>query len=226
MICPHCGSEHEANACSCADCGASLANIPISKKGRHWVPILIMTLIFAFGTVLFFRLPGAPDPSEDAAEAAPWFRVEDGILYFDKNSYTGGTELTVPETVEGTAVTALADGCFENCTELTSVTLPKSLLAIGENAFRGCASLRGIEIPEEVVFIGEGAFSSCPSLEAVCVYNNLQHIGSGTFAGCSKLFYIYYSGNFREWDALCSEFITPYTTVFAQDGTFYQGKTS
>ena len=224
MICPSCGNEFDEQAFSCPVCDFIPIETSRFKKGRHWVPILIMALIFSFGTALFFILPGTPAPAEDVADTAPWFRIEEGILYFDKTGYTGGIELTVPETVDGITVTALADGCFENCTELTSVTLPQTLLAIGEDAFRGCTALRGIEIPESVVFIGESAFAGCSSMEAVCVYGSLKHVGRGAFIGCSKLFYIYYSGFFLDWDALYGEFINPYTTVFAEDGTFYQGK--
>ena len=224
MICPSCGNEFDGQAFSCPVCDFIPIDPSCCKKGRHWVPILIMALIFSFGTALFFILPGTPAPVVDAADAAPWFRIEEGVLYFDETAYTGGTELTVPETVNEITVTALADSCFENCAELTSVTLPQTLLAIGENAFRDCAALRGIEIPESVVFIGEGAFSGCSSMEAVCVYGSLKHVGSGAFTGCSKLFYIYYSGFFQDWNALYGEFINPYTTVFAEDGTFYQGK--
>ncbi len=223
MICPICGNDYRGQSPFCPVCDSPLSDVPYRKKGRHWVPILIMALIFAFGTGLFFLLPGTPAPATDAAQAVPWFRIEDGILHFEETGYTGGSELVIPESIDGMTVTALAEGCFENCTGLTSVTLPQTLLAIGEDAFRGCTALRGIEIPESVVFIGKGAFSGCSSLEAVCVYDNLKRIGTGAFSGCSKLFYIYYSGYFRDWDALYGEFINPYTTVISQDGTFYQG---
>ena len=224
MICPCCGNEFDEQDFCCPICEFIPIDPSRYKKGRHWVPILIMALIFSFGTALFFILPGTPTPAADTAEAAPWFRIEEGILYFDETGYTGGIELTVPETVDGITVIALAEGCFKNCDELISVTLPETLQAIGEDAFRGCSSLRGIEIPESVVLIGENAFADCESLEAVCVYDSLRSVSAGAISGCTQLFYIYYSGNFQEWDELYSEFINPYTTVFAEDGTFYQGK--
>jgi len=225
MLCPNCSSECENHARFCANCGTALTAVPREKKGRHWVPILIMILIFAFGTGLFFLLPGRTDAGNNFEEQMSWFYLEEGVLHFNAADYDGGSELLIPESIDGAAVTALSEGCFENCTELTSVILPSTLQAIGEDAFHGCTSLRGIEIPESVMLIGEGAFSGCTALEAVCVYNTVRSIGAGAFNGCTKLFYIYYSGYFQDWDELYGEFVNPYTVVIAQDGTFYQGET-
>lgn len=226
MYCPCCNFEYDPHDRFCSHCGASLTVAQKKTYGRHWVPILIMVLIFAFGTTLFFVLPGSGSQHVrgTSSEDMPWFMVDDGILYFRKSYYSGSGELVIPESVGGITVTAISDSCFENCSGLTSVVLPASVQAIGENAFRGCTSLRGIEIPESVVLIGEGAFAGCTSLEALCIYDSIQSIGAGAFTGCTKLFYIYYSGYFEDWNELYSEFINPYTTVFSLDGTFYQGE--
>ena len=224
MFCPYCNYECEAQDRFCSHCGAPLTGVSREKKGRHWVPILAMALVFAFGIGLFFALPGGDPASTEGGSDYSWFYVDNGVLHFEESRYTGSGELTVPGELFGQTVTALADGCFENCSSLTSVVLPQTLMAIGEDAFKGCTSLRGIEIPESVMLIGEGAFSGCSALEAVCVYEGIQSIGEGAFNGCTKLFYIYYSGYFQEWNNLYGEFVNPYTTVIAQDGTFYQGE--
>lgn len=225
MFCSNCGYECEAHDRYCSHCGVPLTAAPRERMGRHWVPILIMVLIFAVGTGLFFALPGSSSGRNGLSTSQmPWFRIDDGVLYFSESHYDGTDELVIPESIGGITVTAIADGCFENCTGLTSVILPSTLQAIGEDAFKGCSSLRGIEIPESAVLIGEGAFSGCTSLEAVCIYDGIQSIGAGAFSGCTKLFYIYYTGYFQEWNELYSEFINPYATVFTQDGSFYQGE--
>lgn len=228
MNCPYCNYECESHDRFCSHCGASLTAAYQEKKGRHWVPVLAMVLILAFGTFLFFALPGRSNANTDmpVGDETAWFAIEDGVLYFNQSRYDGSTELQIPESIGGVTVTALGDGCFENCTGLTSVVLPQTLQAIGEDAFRGCTALRGIEIPESVVLIGEDAFSGCTVLEAVCVYDGIRSIGAGAFSGCSKLFFIYYSGYFEDWNNLYSEFVNPYTTVISADGTFYQGETA
>lgn len=226
MLCPNCHSDCADQDRFCSQCGFPLTSENREKKGRHWVPLAIMSLIFAFGLSLFFALPGSgssfPAADEEAVDNS-WFYVDNGVLYFEESRYTGGSELTVPSELFGQTVTGISEGCFENSTELTSVILPKTLQAIGEDAFRGCTALRGIEIPRSVVLIGEDAFSGCTSLEALCIYDSVRSIGDGAFSGCSKLFYIYYSGYFQEWAELYGEFVNPYTTVFALDGSYPQG---
>ncbi len=220
MVCPNCNYDCGDLGRFCPYCGTPLTAQVSEKKGRHWVPILIMVLIFSIGTGLFFALPG--DSSAGKSDT-PWFRMEDGVLHFSKTHYNGGSELHIPESIDGMPVTALADNCFENCTELTSVILPSSLRAIGENAFRGCTALRGIEIPEGVQLIGKGAFSGCTALESINIQSNIRSIGQGAFSGCEKLLYIFFVGSFRDWNTLYPEFITPFTAVFCTDGSYYQG---
>lgn len=220
MLCPYCNNICEDGDRFCSHCGAPLAPSVQEKKGRHWVPILIMVLLISLGTGLFFALPNGKGIS---SADMPWYVIDDGVLYFSESDYNGGSELQIPESIGGVTVTALSEGCFENCTGLTSVILPPTLQAIGEDAFRGCTALRGIEIPESVMVIGENAFNGCTALEAVCCYDELQSIGSGAFSGCNKLYYIYFVGYYPVWAELYDEYITLYTTVFCEDGSYFQG---
>ena len=189
----------------------------MEKKGRHWVPLLLMTVLALCCTALFYAIP----MDRDLAPATPWFSVEEGILYFDQTQYTGGSELTVPAQIDGQTVTAISKECFRGCSTLTSIHLPDTLGAIGEGAFRNCTGLRGIEIPEGVAFIGRDTFSGCNALEAVCISNKLQLIGSGVFDGCTKLRYVYFLGNFREWALLYREFLDPNVVISCDDGKFF-----
>ena len=49
-------------------------------------------------------------------------------------------------------------GFFEDCSSLTSITIPNNVISIGESAFDGCSSLTSITIPESVTSIGWSAF--------------------------------------------------------------------
>ena len=88
-------------------------------------------------------------------------------------NYSG--HIDIPETVvcnieflEGYyTVTGIADRAFENCTELTSVTIGNSVEAIGKYAFDGCTALKSITIPASVTSIYIGAFMGCTGITEV-----------------------------------------------------------
>lgn len=198
---------------------------PAPKKGRHRVPLLIMAGMVLIGLILFIatagKTAGAPqDPSAATQSETPWFRNDEGTLYFDASLYTGSSELTIPETVDGEPVVCISEGCFADNTAITTVILPESLEEIGSGAFSGCTSIRGIFIPEGVKIIGSGAFRDCTKLEAICIPGSVEAIGYNTFRGCNKLKYIIYEGDFREWLELYSGKISSETQVYCDDGTY------
>ena len=222
MYCYNCGQLLEQGDQFCRFCGAAQNLTPSPKKGSRWVPIVAMVLLCAIGIGLFFAIPygTASAPSQSDIKR---FSIREGVLYFDSSNFSG-SELTVPDTVDGQLVTSLSDSCFENCTTLTTVVLPDSLKSIGKGAFRNCTALRGIKIPESVRRIGIEAFYGCTALEAVCLSDALEYVGPGTFGDCNRLYYIMFLGKHADWVELYDEFITPYTGVFCDDGSFYQGK--
>ena len=55
-------------------------------------------------------------------------------------------------------VTSISYSAFKNCTGLSSITIPESVMSIGDAAFNNCTSLTSITIPESVIEIGSRAF--------------------------------------------------------------------
>ena len=80
----------------------------------------------------------------------------------------------------------ICSGAFRSCKNLTSVTLPKSLVSIEDYAFSSCSSLTSIEIPETVTFIGEGAFAHCKALTTVKLYANAE-LNTNIFERCDAI---------------------------------------
>ncbi len=72
-----------------------------------------------------------------------WERRTDGTAVI--TGYTGenARELTVPETIDGTPVTALGERALAGVADLRTVTLPRRIAAIGEEALGTGVALRG-----------------------------------------------------------------------------------
>lgn len=106
------------------------------------------------------------------------------------NNYVTG-DLIIPSSVthNGTnyAVTALAMvssyGTFDNCSRLTSVTIPSSVTSIGGSAFYNCSGLTSVTIPSSVISIGYFAFSYCSSLATTIYTGTVAQWCNITFGG-------------------------------------------
>ena len=100
-------------------------------------------------------------------------------------------DIVIPETVdyEGKtySVTSIGDNAFQDCSSLTSITIPNSVTSIGEFAFDQCIRLTSITIPNSVTSIGEWAFNYCISLTSLTIPNSVTSIGWGAFGQCSGL---------------------------------------
>ena len=91
------------------------------------------------------------------------------------NSYTSLTgDLVIPGTVQynnvNYTVTAIADEVFKNCTGLTSVTTPHTLVNIGASAFESCTGMTSVVIGRNVKTIGSYAFKYCYALVNIDYY--------------------------------------------------------
>ncbi len=65
---------------------------------------------------------------------------------------------------------------FENCINLTDITIPNSVMSIGGSAFRYCSNLTSITIPNSVTQIENYAFSGCISLTNVTIPDSVTYI--------------------------------------------------
>lgn len=95
-------------------------------------------------------------------------------------------------------VVFIANGAFQQCTDLLSVCLPGSLGDIGMEAFCGCTGLTVVRIPGSVDYVGIGAFQNCTRLSTVIVEDGVQAIGVSAFMGCSALAHLELPDSIRE----------------------------
>ena len=70
--------------------------------------------------------------------------------------------------------------CFDNCSQLTNITLPSSLKEIGEYTFSN-TRITTIIIPEGVTKIGNCCFNNCLQLTNITLPSTLKVIGYEAF---------------------------------------------
>ena len=91
-------------------------------------------------------------------------------------------------------VTSIGDSAFDNCVNLTNVSIPETVSSIGDRAFVLC-SMTDISIPETVESIGDAAFLACYSLKSILIPANVTSIGSYSFSQCTNLTDVMIRGN-------------------------------
>lgn len=110
-------------------------------------------------------------------EAQYIFATNNGTLTI--KGYTGsGGVLVIPETISGLPVTSIGARAFLGATNLTSVTVPNSVLAIGDYAFANCTNLIQAQIGAGVTSIGWHSFLSCANLDTLTVDALNPHFSS------------------------------------------------
>ena len=64
-------------------------------------------------------------------------------------------------------VTSIGSGAFSDCTRLTSISIPNSLMYIQYISFQNCSGLSTITLPKSIIFIGQSAFTGCSNLTKI-----------------------------------------------------------
>ena len=136
--------------------------------------------------------PSAPAPASNEIWYTATAKVEptfDDALVFGANAVSN---IWDSETKRGIItfdgdVTMIGDDAFNNCDNLTGVTLPESVTSIGKEAFYHCDVLTEFTIPDGVTEIGKYAFCSCGKLANVAIGDSVTTIGDDAFAYCSSL---------------------------------------
>lgn len=113
-----------------------------------------------------------------------------GVMIFDGDVVKVGaktfeqcknlTGVTLPD-----SVTSLGERVFYNCSGLVCVNIPKGVTSIGNYAFYNCDALIDVVIPEGVTAIGHGMFQDSNSLASVTIPEGVVSIGERAFQACN-----------------------------------------
>ena len=118
--------------------------------------------------------------------------VHYGSSGYDYYGYSGDVNIPSSVTHNGTTyqVTAIGHHAFNNCPDLTSVSIPNTVTSIGYDAFLFCTGLSLMTIPNSVTDIESEAFYGCSGMRRVVIGSGVTYIGQYAFCDCYNLNFV------------------------------------
>ncbi len=81
--------------------------------------------------------------------------IPEGLIYIKHTNSTiivdyigNNSDLIIPDTIDGLSVTTIGESAFKDCSNLNSITLPKSISKIEAWAFQNCTGLDSVKISD------------------------------------------------------------------------------
>ncbi len=101
--------------------------------------------------------------------------------------------IVIPSTVKlndnNIDVTSIGIDAFSDCSMITSIEIPSSIITIKDSAFESCINLANISIGEksQLTSVGMDAFRECKSLTSIVIPYTITSIQQNAFYGCLNL---------------------------------------
>ena len=137
------------------------------------------------------------------------YEIVDGYAVITDCDVSISGEYIIPDTIEGYLVTSIDKTAFANCSELTKITIPNSVISFGTSAFNGCSNLSDITLPEKLTTIPNGAFAACSKLSQIKIPISVNFIDQFAFLGtgfnpATSVNYgkVYYDGTKEQWNKI------------------------
>ena len=89
-------------------------------------------------------------------------------------------------TALGAQVT-IGKGFFQDCDQMTEVTIPETVTSLGDHVFHGCSSLTELHLPEGLTSMGDYVLCGCSRLTELHLPEGVDRIGRFGLAGLHGL---------------------------------------
>lgn len=86
-----------------------------------------------------------------------------------------------------TGLTCIDEYAFEDCNNLTGITIPFGVTDINYYAFAWCGNLANVTIPDSVTSIGDSAFWGCRNLKSINIPMSVTKVSYYAFIYCNSL---------------------------------------
>ena len=171
----------------CPDC-----NTILEKGYTYWVEGNLTWKLDADGTMTISGTGAMKDYDYSANQSPVYCNskvkkvvIEDGVTSIGKYAFNNCwnlTSITIPGNVK-----SIGEGAFYSCNNLTDVTLQDGVKSIGRSAFIWCNNLTNIVLPNSVTSVGFFAFKDCTSLTSITIPSSVTSMDSKAFYNCSSL---------------------------------------
>lgn len=127
-------------------------------------------LLFCLCLGLLITSCGKKEENNPSNESSNFqFQLNEDKMSYSVSAKKGEkyTNIVIPSTYKNTPVTTIAKDAFEDCTTLTSVTIPDSITTIESYAFSDCKAFTNLIMSKSVKSIKYDVFSNCILLSNV-----------------------------------------------------------
>lgn len=109
------------------------------------------------------------------------------ISSINRLPYLLNSEISIITKDDLASLSNIATYALYRNSNITSITIPDSVISIGSNAFWDCDNLKSVNIGNGVITINSDSFNGCNNLTNITIGNNVSAIGSGAFGNCNNL---------------------------------------
>ncbi len=212
-------------------CGA-LSDVYFGGTAERWVQINIGAGNAALTSAAIHYGSGSTEPpTTGRCGVSAFWSFRDGVLTVSGSGATfdcgigeapwAALSAEIKTVVIGSGITRIGARAFQDCSRLTSVTLPESGLSeigecafyycgslerlvtnasyIGDQAFAYCGALRAVALKQGVETVGRYAFSHCARLSSISLPTSLLIVDTNAFLNCPAVKNAFYSGTAEQW---------------------------